>query len=136
MEGSGSYWSGNACLRCCVEPELNYAIWRSSRNPGRPYYECENCREFLMWASTRKNLPKEKEVGRHARGMKLQGNEETTGQEKQSMIFLIWNKIKELRMANAVEQARIYEALKIMTALNIVICSFLLIMTLKSRVGL
>ena len=63
-----------------------------------------------MWVSVRKNLPKEKEVGGHERGTKLQGNEEAVGEEKHSTTFLIWNEIKELRMANIVDQARIYEA--------------------------
>jgi len=84
-----------------------------------------------MWATARKNLPEEKELGGHGRGTKLQGNEEVIGKDKQSTTFLIWNEIKELRMANTIDQARTYEALKILIALNVVICSFLLIMMLK-----
>ena len=82
-----------------------------------------------MWASARSNLPKDKEVGGQGRGMKC--NEEAIGEEKQSTTLQMWNEMKELRMANTVEQGRIYEALKIVIALNIVICSLLVMMMLK-----
>ncbi|KAJ8435518.1 hypothetical protein Cgig2_032105 [Carnegiea gigantea] len=104
MEGSGSYWSGNTCPRCYLDHELKYEISRSLGNPGRPYYECGNCGEFLMWAPARKNLLKEKEVGGHGRCMKLQGNEAAIGEEKPSTTFLIRNEIKELMMENTIEK--------------------------------
>ena len=103
--GGDRFWSANACPRCCAVPELKYAISRSSRNPGRPYYECGNYGQFLMWASARSNLPKDKEVGGQGRGTKC--NEEAIGEEKQSTTLQMWNEMKELRMANTVEQGRI-----------------------------
>jgi len=67
------------------------------------------------------------EAGSHGPSMKIQGIED----ENKSILVQIWNEVKEIKMAMKLTEIRVYDTLKILIALNVVICISIVIMLMK-----
>ena len=56
MEGSGSSISMQKCGKCLLNSNQIPQISNSEKNPGRPYYKCSRCGQFVKWAAPRARM--------------------------------------------------------------------------------
>ena len=80
----------------------------------------------MMWVAPKGNM-REGEAGTRRPSMKMQGIED----ENKSILVQIWNEVKDIKMAIKLMEIRVYDALKILVALNVIICISVVIMLMK-----
>ena len=103
-----------------------YQISKSSNNRGRPYYGCCNCDGFVMWAAPKGNVC-ESEPASRGPSMKMQGIED----EDKRIVIQIYNVVKDIKMAMKLMETNVYDPVKILIVLIVVICISVMIMSMK-----
>ena len=79
-----------------------------------------------MWVALQGNLHQAEAVS-HEPSLKLKGIED----ENKSILIQIQNELKEIKMAMKLIETTVYDALKLLVALTVVICISIVIMSMK-----